>query len=447
MRFRNRESAAVLIAKRLANLRGTRPLVLGIPRGAVPMARVIAEALDGDLDVVLVRKIGAPGNPEFAIGSVSETGEVVMNPTAGDVWMEPGYVDREARSQMRTLRARREQYGAVRTPVARSGRVVVVVDDGVATGATMLAALNVLRHSKPKWLVAAVAVAPPETIERIAEIADDVVCLETPEDFRAVGQFFDDFSTVTDEDVVATLDEFRRHRAAARTGPAADAAPAERRIRAEIPAGRVWLEGELVIPEPARGLVVFAHGSGSGRRSPRNTFVAERLRSRGLATLLIDLLTEEEDVVQRNRFDIDLLTERLVAATRWAGERPETARLAVGYFGASTGAACALRAAAEIGSSVDAVVSRGGRPDLAIPSLSHVRAPTLLLVGGADRGVIELNQEAYEHLRCEKRIEIVPGATHLFEEPGALETVADLAADWFVAHLAHGAAASGAAAT
>ena len=394
---------------------------------------------------MLVRKIGAPGNPEFAIGSVAESGEIAMNPAGGDVEIEPGYIDREARSQLRTLQARREQYGAVRTPVASSGRIVVVVDDGVATGATMLAALNVVRRSRPKWLVAAMAVAPADVVERIAEIADDVVCLDTPEDFRAVGQFFDDFTTVTDEQVVATLHEFRRHRAAARTALTADAAPAQRRISVEIPAGRVWLEGELVIPEPARGLVVFAHGSGSSRRSPRNAFVAERLHARGLATLLIDLLTEEEELVQRNRFDIDLLTERLVAATRWAEERHETARLAIGYFGASTGAACALRAAAEIGSRVDAVVSRGGRPDLAMPVLSHVRAPTLLLVGGADRGVIELNREAYEHLRCEKRIEIVPGATHLFEEPGALETVADLAAGWFEAHLAHGAAASGAA--
>jgi len=196
----------------------------------------------------------------------------------------------------------------------------------------------------------------------------------------------------------------------------------------------VALEGMLGMPPKAPGIVLFAHGSGSSRLSPRNNYVARALRSAGLATLLMDLLTEEEDRVYATRFDIGLLTRRLVAATRWIGKQPQTRRLSVGYFGASTGAAAALDAAAELGSAIGAVVSRGGRPDLA-ESLDQVRAPTLLIVGGLDTEVIALNRQAYAQLRAEKELTIVPGATHLFEEPGTLEQVADLAARWFTRRL------------
>jgi len=199
----------------------------------------------------------------------------------------------------------------------------------------------------------------------------------------------------------------------------------------------VALEGMLGMPPKAPGIVLFAHGSGSSRLSPRNNYVARALRSAGLATLLMDLLTEEEDRVYATRFDIGLLTRRLVAATRWIGKQPQTRRLSVGYFGASTGAAAALDAAAELGSAIGAVVSRGGRPDLA-ESLDQVRAPTLLIVGSLDTEVIALNRQAYAQLRSEKILEIVPGATHLFEEPGTLEQVADLAARWFTRHLTSG---------
>lgn len=441
MRFANRESAAVLIAERLAHFKGTDPLVLGIPRGAVPMARIVAESLGGELDVVLVRKLGAPGNPEFAIGSVTEAGEVVLNPSAAELDIDPGYVDREARAQLRVLRERRERLAPHRAAADPAGRVVIVVDDGVATGATMLAALTVLRRARPKWLVAAMAVAPEETLRRIADVADDVVCLDTPADFGAVGRFFDDFSPVTDEQVVATLREFRGGRAKTEDPRPLRKARAERKFDVEIPAGAVALQGDLVLPDPVHGLVIFAHGSGSSRKSPRNTFVAERLRRRGLATLLMDLLTEEEDEDRESRFDIDLLTDRLVAATEWIAKRRDTGPLPVGYFGASTGAACALRAAAELRDRVGAVVSRGGRPDLAMPVLDRVRAPTLLIVGGQDDVVIDLNEVALARLECEKRIEIVPGATHLFEEPGTLERVAELAAAWFERHLVRGAKA------
>jgi dienelactone hydrolase len=206
-----------------------------------------------------------------------------------------------------------------------------------------------------------------------------------------------------------------------------------------VPSAGAALEGNLVIPLDASGLVVFAHGSGSSRHSPRNRAVAAALNEGNLATLLIDLLTTDEEREDRLtghiRFDIGLLAARVVGVTDWLARHPETAGLSIGCFGASTGGGAALVAAAERPDTIVAVVSRGGRPDLAGAALSRVRAPTLLIVGGHDDVVIELNREAYEKLRCEKRLAIVPGATHLFEEPGALEEVARLSRDWFQRHL------------
>ena len=196
------------------------------------------------------------------------------------------------------------------------------------------------------------------------------------------------------------------------------------------------LEGELMIPPGAQGIVVFVHGSGSSRFSPRNNYVAKIIRDRGLGTLLFDLLTRQEDQNYTTRFEISLLTQRLLAATAWLGAETKTSKLKIGYFGASTGAAAALQAAAKFGRKIAAVVSRGGRPDLAgVSALEKVMSPTLLLVGRADDGVIELNEQAYSRLQCEKQLVLIPGATHLFEEPGTLEQVANQAADWFAHYL------------
>jgi dienelactone hydrolase len=213
----------------------------------------------------------------------------------------------------------------------------------------------------------------------------------------------------------------------------------ERSVRVEV--GTALLVGDLALAPEARGIVVFAHGSGSGRRSPRNRQVAAALREAGLGTLLLDLLTEPEETADRRtgrlRFDIGLLARRLAGAVQWLADEPETTGLAVGYFGASTGGGAALVAAAEDPDAVAAVVSRGGRPDLAGDALPAVTAPTLLIVGGEDHQVLDLNRQALEQLTTEKRLAVVPGATHLFEEPGALDQVAALAADWFVRHLRH----------
>ncbi|HEY2044955.1 MAG TPA: alpha/beta family hydrolase [Candidatus Udaeobacter sp.] len=207
----------------------------------------------------------------------------------------------------------------------------------------------------------------------------------------------------------------------------------------QISAGRAVLSGNLTIPQNATALVLFAHGSGSSRHSPRNQFVARTLNGAGLATLLFDLLTPEEEALdihtREHRFNINLLANRLVHATRWARQQEETRDLRIGYFGSSTGGGAALVAAAELPQEVGAVVSRGGRPDLAGDALPKVEAPTLLIVGGNDDVVIELNEMARDQMRCEVTLEIIPDATHLFEEPGALEQVAKLASDWFSLHL------------
>ena len=207
----------------------------------------------------------------------------------------------------------------------------------------------------------------------------------------------------------------------------------------QVPAGPVMLEGELSIPPNAKGLVLFAHGSGSSRHSPRNQFVAGVLQDAGIGTLLFDLLTKEEEeedyYTGHLRFDIGLLAQRLIYATQAIENDPETQHLKIGFFGSSTGGGAALVAAAELGEKIGAIVSRGGRPDLAGHALRQVTAPTLLIVGGEDHIVIQMNEQALRAMRCEKALRIVAGASHLFEEPGTLETVAELAAEWFVKHL------------
>lgn len=221
------------------------------------------------------------------------------------------------------------------------------------------------------------------------------------------------------------------------------AATPERKIfsggEVQIKIGSALLNGELTIPEKAAGVVLFAHGSGSSRYSPRNQYVARVIRESGVGTLLFDLLTPEEERIdnftREFRFDIDLLACRLIGSTKWLEGHAEASRLCPGYFGSSTGGAAALIAAAELAENVGAVVSRGGRPDLAGDALHRVKAPTLLIVGGLDGPVITMNKDAYAQLRCVKELTIVPGATHLFEEPGKLEEVASLAAKWFVKHL------------
>ncbi|MGZ6126476.1 MAG: hypothetical protein ACXWLR_16015, partial [Myxococcales bacterium] len=282
------------------------------------------------------------------------------------------------------------------------------------------------------------------TAQDLQREVDELVCLQAPEAFSAVGFWYEHFPQTTDDEVTAVLERTRE--TALRDVPAPAVPPtgaAGAPVGVTIPCDAGLLEGILQVPAAPHGLVLFAHGSGSGRHSPRNQRVARALQGSGLATLLLDLLTRDEEREDERsghlRFDIGFLAARLVAATGWASQSPLTRRLPIGYFGAGTGAGAALEAAAQIPATVKTIVSRGGRPDLAgESSLSRVRAPTLLIVGARDEEVLRLNREAMARIGAERRLVVVPGATHLFEEPGALDTVARLASGWFTQHLVLG---------
>ncbi len=409
--------------------------MLGLPRGGVPVAAEVAEALGAPLDVLVVRKLGVPFQPELGMGAIGEEGVRVVNEavvrTARTAPDELAEVEARERAE---LERRVRRYRGDRPPLPLDGRTVIIVDDGVATGSTARAACLIARRRGASRVMLAVPVAPRDWAVGLREVADALVCLDNPSPFFGIGQFYEDFSQTTDEQVAACLREVPGAAGGAGTSPSRRAGdPADPEV--SVPAGEVDLAGRLATPSHATGVVVFAHGSGSSRHSPRNRQVADALGRAGLATLLFDLLTADEEHDRANVFDTALLAERLTGATRWLESRREVRGLPLGYFGASTGAAAALWAAAEPGSPVGAVVSRGGRPDLADGRLPEVAAPTLLVVGGRDPLVLDLNRRAQSMLRCENRLAVVPGATHLFEEPGALETVADLAAEWFTRHL------------
>ncbi|MFF8600145.1 phosphoribosyltransferase family protein [Streptomyces sp. NPDC015232] len=422
MYFTDRTDAGRQLAEVLAGTVPKDAVVLGLPRGGVPVAAEVADALGAPLDVCLVRKLGVPYQPEVAMGAIGEDGVRVVNDhVIRQSGASEGDLAEAERRERAVLAERTRRYRGAREPVDIRGRTAVVVDDGFATGATARAACQVVRARGAARIVLAVPVAPRGWAEGLAGVADETYCVREPEDFYAIGQFYTDFAQTPDEEVVAAL-RLRRG------GPVADP-------EVRIPLGGTETGGALAVPEGATGIVLFAHGSGSGRHSPRNQAVAETLHRAGLGTLLFDLLTEEEAADRANVFDTPLLAERLRQADAWLAGRPEAAGLRTGYFGASTGAAAALWAAAEPGSTVAAVVSRGGRPDLAEERLGAVSAPTLLIVGGADPLVLDLNRQAERQLRCEHRLVTVPDAGHLFEEPGALAEVGRLAADWFAERL------------
>jgi putative phosphoribosyl transferase len=436
MLFTDREDAGRRLAERLASEHLTEPLVLALPRGGVPVAAVVADALGAPLQVFVARKVGAPGHPEYGIGAIAEgTDEVLVSEAADRLGLGTEDMAALAGRERAELDRRVEMYRGAEAIPPLEGRDVVLVDDGLATGVTAEAALASLRRRKPRRLLLAVPVCAGDSAQRLSGIADSVVCLAAPEGFRAVGLWYERFEQTTDQEVLALL---RERRAGATEEPSA---AGEREVAVEVPGvGPLQrLQGDLVVPAAAAGVVLFAHGSGSSRHSPRNRAVATALQRRGLATLLIDLLTPEEERLEARtrhlRFDIGLLAGRLALVTGWLAEDSATAALPLGYFGASTGAAAALVAAAEQPRRVRAVVSRGGRPDLAGPVLRGVVAPTLLIVGSRDQTVLALNTSAAAELGGDHRLEVVEGATHLFEEPGALEEVARLAGDWLTTWL------------
>ncbi|GAA4288671.1 phosphoribosyltransferase [Georgenia daeguensis] len=433
--YADRREAGWVLADLLGDYAGRDDVVvLGLPRGGVPVAAIVARALGAPLDVVVVRKLGVPGQPELAMGAITGVGESIVVVRNETVLAHTG-VGEEAFHRVLTaetaeLHRREKLYRGDRPRLQVRGRTALIVDDGLATGSSVRAAIAALRREEPARLVVGVPVGSASSCALVAREADEVVCAWAPEPFYGVGQGYYDFSQTSDAEVRDALAVGRpadgggaREDAGGRARGEAGGGTHEEAVR--IPVGAAALDADLAVPAHARSVVVFAHGSGSGRRSPRNRYVAEALRGAGHATLLMDLLTQEEEQVDLRtrelRFDIGLLATRLAAAVDWWTAR-HGGDLPVVTFGASTGAAAALIAAAER-PAVVGVVSRGGRPDLAGEALGRVRVPVLLVVGGEDRQVLELNRQAAAALGGPVEIAVVPGATHLFEEPGTLDEV------------------------
>lgn len=425
--FADRDDAGRQLARRLRHLRGRDVVVLGLPRGGVPVAGKVAESLHAPLDVIVVRKLGVPRRPELGMGALGEEGVRILNP---DVIGAAGVGDAEIAEVEQTERAalhrRVRMLRGDRPPAGLAGRTAVVVDDGIATGSTARAACQVARARGAEHVVLAVPVAAAEVAESLRRDCDEVVCVQRPNWLWSVGQWYENFTQTTDDEVRDLL---------AQAPPPGNGTAPARELDVVACPDTLRLPGHLSLPAGATGLVMFVHGSGSSRHSPRNRYVASVLHDAGLGTLLFDLLTAGEAAQRANVFDIGLLAARLTDVTGWVRGEPWGATAPIGWFGASTGAAAALWAAAAPDAGVAAIVSRGGRPDLAMARLPAVTAATLLVVGGLDTQVLELNRVAQRQLRCVNDLVVVPGATHLFEEPGTLAAAAHHAEDWFRAHL------------
>ena len=415
--FDDRVSAGLQLGLAVARRGFRNAVVLGLPRGGVPVAAAVAQVIAAPLDVIVVRKLGVPGQPEVAMGAIGEDGAVVMNDDIVRLArVGHGDIDRTEHLEREVLERRLSGIRAVRPRVPLAGCTAVLVDDGIATGATMRAAVAVARAHGAHRVVVAAPVAPPDVVDSFARLADDVVLLEQPSDFVAVGAWYRDFDPVSDHEVISHL---------------------QRSIHEPVTSGAtitcngVSLAGDLTVPEAPLGVVLFAHGSGSSRHSPRNCATARLLERGGIATLLIDLQTPTEAAGEPDTFDAERGTDRLVCALDWLAADPRTVGLPVGLMGASTGAALAIRAAVAAPSAVAAVVSRGGRVDLAPDAVPLLRAPALCIVGSDDDEVLRLNRRAVAAMTCRAEVCVVEGATHLFSEPGTLEAAAVAAFAWF----------------
>ncbi|HWC19031.1 MAG TPA: phosphoribosyltransferase family protein [Terriglobales bacterium] len=440
MLFQDRREAGRVLARALDSFRNRdNVIVLALPRGGVPVAYEVACALRLPLDIFIVRKLGTPGHEELAMGAIASGGTVVINRSVvNELGIPREQIEAVAEREKAEIERREREYRNGRPPLQIDGRAVILIDDGLATGASMRAAARALRP-RAQEVIVAVPVASEHACEEFRSEVDQVVCAVTPEPFYAVGMFYRNFEQTTDSEVRDLLSCATSDHLVSQRSRADDEISDPENGNVLIPSDRAMLQADLTVPRGAKGVVLFAHGSGSSRHSTRNQRVAKVLQEAGLATLLFDLLTEDEESLDVRtaelRFNIDFLARRLLDATDWLRQRSQFRRIDIGYFGASTGAGAALLAASERAGKIAAIVSRGGRPDLAGPALRKVDAPTLLIVGSRDSAVLEMNREALQQLNCEKRLAIVPGATHLFEEPGALDQVALLARDWFDRHV------------
>ncbi|HVP67664.1 MAG TPA: phosphoribosyltransferase family protein [Anaeromyxobacteraceae bacterium] len=425
MTFEDRQDAGRRLAPLLERYRGARPVVLGLPRGGVPVAAEVAAALGAPLDVLVSHKVGAPGMPEYAVGAAAEGGVVVVSADAArEVGLPGEEVLAFAEREQGEIERRARLFRGGRPPPDLSGRTAILVDDGVATGCTARAAVRAARKLGAARVVVAAPVAAPDARAALAREADDVVFVEVPEGFFAVGAFYRDFRPTTDDEVVQWLSGARGGGEAPRARPPVAHDEGEVTIQSdglEFPAS-------AAVPPGAKGVVVFSHGSASSRRNPRDRYLARCLRERGLGTVFPDL--EAPEGVEGGF--VERRARRLLAAARWLAAREDTARLPAGLIGSSSGAAPALAAAALAPGCFSAVVLRGGRPDLAGEEVvRRVRTPTLLIVGGRDDHVLRLNEAALRLLPGRRSLAVVPGAGHAFAEPGALDAAARLGAGWF----------------
>jgi putative phosphoribosyl transferase len=436
------EAGQLLAAKLQAYAKDPDVLVLALPRGGVPVAFEIAQSLQVELDVFLVRKLGVPGHEELAMGAISSGGDRVLNKEIIEaLQLSESVVERVTKREQEEMNRREATYRRNRKSLQIQGKKVILVDDGLATGSTMLAAIHAVQKLKAAKIVIAVPVAPPSTFESMEKLGDEMICLMTPEPFYGVGLWYKDFTQTSDEDVINLLDKAESWRKVPEPPSQSldDQLPGFHQV--SIPAGSVELSGKLLLHDGEnKGIVMLVQGTGYPGQSPQHDFVAHKLYEVGFSTVRFDLLTCEEEASELKsrhlRFDIPLLTRRLIQATDWVMHELATDDQALGYFSSSTGTGAVLKAAATIGRSIKAIVSLSGRPDLAGESLSKVTAPTLLLMGGQDISIMDLNVCARSRMRPGLvRIEVVPQASHLFEEEGALERAANLSTRWFERHL------------
>jgi predicted phosphoribosyltransferase/alpha-beta hydrolase superfamily lysophospholipase len=415
MIYRDRKDAGEKLAMALKEKGYENPVVLGIPRGGVPLAVEVARAIHGELGVVVARKLGAPWNPELAIGATTAIGVTYVNSAvAAEVGADEAYIEAEKQRQVQEAQRREELFDSSRRPKVE-GRTVIVVDDGIATGATAIAAVRSIKAEGAKQVILAIPVGPPETVRQLRDEADEVVCLDENPGFWAVGQFYAEFNPVSDQEVRRTLDTF-----------AAVATDAARRV--EIRRDGVRLVGVLTTPSGSGTfpIVIFVHGLGSGKNSPRNLVIAERLVEAGVATLLFDLSGHGESSTDP-REGVEAYVADLEAAFAWAAGQEGINKELIGIAGSSLGATVAIRALGEGKVSPKTMVLRA--PPIEPEELRRVHVPSLVLIGSRDplRADVQRGVAGSPELT----LSMVEGASHLFEEPGTLEEALHRTVDWF----------------
>jgi putative phosphoribosyl transferase len=449
-RFRDRAHAGELLARHLAkHAADPKLVVIGLARGGVPVARKVADALGAQPEVMVARKVGVPGIEEVALGAIAEGSDhIVSDDVAWFLGVPPRIVERLAARERTELERRVRLFRSGRPLPDMRKRTVVLVDDGLASGATLLAAARALRRSYPGKLVAAVPVAAKANLKRVRAEVDELVVAGVPARFETVSTWYEDFSPVTDDEVLSLLEQPTRRvsesvrEISARIDDVRGALDAglDREWTVDVPVDGGVVSVDLGVPGPngdavaVRGLALLAHGGGSSRNSYRNRYIAGRLRLAGYATMRVDLLTRDEqltdDTDQSLRFDVNAIASRLTAVFDWATRERVPGVIRTVLIGASTGAAAALMTAARRPGLISGVVARAGRVDLAEQSLAHVRAPVLMVVGTADPDTLWKNADAARQLRTRASLVRVRGAGHSFLEPGALGTATEEIVKW-----------------